>query len=120
MSDVLISSLINNAFWLTIFIVGVTLFRQQIRSLIGSLGTFSFAGGNFVFKDEKATLESYTILTNILLEMLSESASAKQLGNLISGASAWQLQKFISKYIEEVAPADWDIELLKNVDIIFR
>ncbi len=120
MSEFLISAIINNAFWLTIFIVGVTLFRQQIRSLISSLGTFSFAGSKFEFKDKKATLESYTILTNILLDVLSESASAKQLGDMISGANARQLQRFINQYIEEVPPADWDIELLKNVGIIFR
>jgi tetratricopeptide (TPR) repeat protein len=70
--------------------------------------------------DNKAALESYTILTNILLEMLSESGSARQLGDLISGASARQLQRFSSKYTEEMPPEDWDIELLRNVGIILR
>ena len=30
------------------------------------------------------------------------------------------MQRFISKYTEEVPPEDWDIEILKNVGIILR
>jgi len=87
--DVLLSAIINNAFWLVLFIVTVVLFRPQIQALIASIGSFSVAGGVFEFKgDQRATLESYTILTNILIEMLSEGGSANPLMDLISAASA--------------------------------
>ena len=120
MSDVLLSAIINNAFWLVLFIVTVVLFRPQIQALIASIGSFSVAGGVFEFKgDQRATLESYTILTNILIEMLSEGGSANPLMDLISAASARQLQRFIRMYTKELPADDWNVELLKNVGVIF-
>ena len=46
--------------------------RDRIREVIKDQIAFN--------RDKKATIESYTILTDILLKMLSESDSTKQLG----------------------------------------
>jgi hypothetical protein len=120
-SDVLLAAIVNNAFWLIVFIVAVALFHQQIGALIDSVGSFSFAGGGFEFKgDKRATLVSYTVLGNILIEMLSEKRFSKRLTDLISTASGRRLQGFIRQYARDVRTDDWNVTFLKNVGIIIR
>jgi len=51
--------------------------------------------------------------------MLSEGGSANPLMDLISAASARQLQRFIRMYTKELPADDWNVELLKNVGVIF-
>ena len=117
-SDVVVQTIATNAFWLTVILVTILAFRKQIASIVGSVASFKVAGASFELKDRKATLEYYAVLTNVLLEILSQRDSAEKLTGLLSTHSVQQLAKFSLKYIEEVPSEDVDIELLKNVALI--
>ncbi len=117
-SDVVWQGLISNSFWLVIFLAVVVVFRREIRLLLESLASFKIAGASFELKDRRATLEYYAILTNILVEILSQRDSAENIVQFISDNSARQLSRFTLKYSKEVPGEDKDVELLKNVALI--
>jgi tetratricopeptide (TPR) repeat protein len=93
----------------------ILFFREQIRSILSSLVRFNVAGTSFELKDRKSTLESYAVLTKILLEALKNRASSIQILNHISPTSTHQLAKFAIKYATEVPEEDRDIDILKNI-----
>jgi tetratricopeptide (TPR) repeat protein len=105
----------NNAFWITILGGIILFFREQIRSILSSLVRFNVAGTSFELKDRKSTLESYAVLTKILLEALKNRESSRQILNHISPTSTHQLAKFAVKYATEVPEEDRDVDLLKNI-----
>jgi tetratricopeptide (TPR) repeat protein len=116
--NIIWQGIISNVFWLTIFLTAVILFRRELRALLASLASFKIAGASFELKDKKATLESYAILTDILIQVLSQRDSAAKLADLLSDNSVRQLAKFTLKYAKEVPQEDKDIELFKNVALI--
>ncbi len=105
----------NNAFWIVILGVIILFFRGQIRSILSSLVRFNVAGASFELKDKKSTLESYAVLTKILLEALKDRDSSMQILSRISPTSTHQLAKFAIKYATEVPEEDRDVDLLKNI-----
>lgn len=117
--DVILQAIITNGFWLAIFVTIVALFRRELKSLFDSLASFSIPGGHFDFKDKKVTLQSYTILANIFVEMLLKRDSVEKLAGLISDSGARELSKFALKYAEE-AKDESDVELLRNLVIVLR
>jgi tetratricopeptide (TPR) repeat protein len=108
-------ALITNLFWLAILITIILAFRSELRALVGSVASFKVAGASFELKDKKATIESWAILTNILIEVLSQRESSEQLAPFISDASARQLTKFALKYAKDSFAGDKDVELLKSI-----
>jgi tetratricopeptide (TPR) repeat protein len=117
--DVILQAIITNGFWLTLFVVTATLFRKELRALFSSLGSFSIAGGHFEFKDKRATFQSYTILANILVEMLSQRDSADKLAGMISDNGGRELSRFGIRYTNELGE-EADVDLLRNLVIILR
>lgn len=117
-SDVVWQGIVSSAFWLSIFLTVMILFRDELRFLFNSLGSFKLAGASIVFRDKKTALECYTILINILIEILSRRDSAEKLVPFFSDSNAKQLTKFITKYTKEVSQEDKDVELLKNVAFV--
>src|SRR2546421_10662707 len=109
-SDVVWQGIISDVFWLTIFLVAIIVFRRELRAVISSLASFKVAGASFELRDKRATLESYAILTDILVEILSQRDSAEKLSQFISDNSARQLAKFTLKYAREVPKEDKEIE----------
>jgi tetratricopeptide (TPR) repeat protein len=118
LSDVVVQGMISNGFWLTVFLVSVITFRKPLRSAIASLGKFNIAGASFELREPSATLASYVMLGNVLVDILSERESAEKLYPVMSQASAQQLVRFIGKYMEEVPLEDQNIEMLKNVALL--
>ncbi|CAM3911765.1 hypothetical protein [Rheinheimera salexigens] len=70
MTDVVLLQLMSSLFWLLVFGVIVFIFRREIRALFGSVASFKIAGSSFEFQDKKDTLQSYILLTEILIDML--------------------------------------------------
>jgi tetratricopeptide (TPR) repeat protein len=118
LSDVVLQGMISNGFWLIVFLVSVIAFRKPIAMAIASLGKFNIAGASFELRDSSATLASYVLLGNVLVDILSERESAEKFYSVVSQASAQQLVRFIGKYMEEVRAEDQNIELLKNVALL--
>jgi tetratricopeptide (TPR) repeat protein len=118
MNDVVLQGLISNAFWLTIFLVAVGLFRNELKLLLRSLSKFNVAGASFELKDATATIEYYAVLTNVLVGILSQRDLSEKFFDLVSAASAQQLAKFIQQYQKEVKTEDKNIELMKNIALL--
>ena len=114
-SETLWLTITNNAFWIITLLVIILFFRKQIGSVLSSLVRFNIAGTSFELKDRKSTLESYAILTKILLEALKNRESSNQILKHISPTSTHQLAKFAIKYATEVPEEDRDVDLLKNI-----
>jgi len=72
-SDVVIQSLVSDGFWLVLVIAVIAAFRNEIRNLLNSLGSFKIAGASFELKDTRTTIENYVLLTNIMVETLTSA-----------------------------------------------
>jgi len=118
MSDLVKQALVSDGFWLAIFLVSAVLFRKELRLLLSSLASFKVAGASFELRDKRMTLEYYAILTNILVEILSQRDSAEKFYGFLSENSARQLAKFIQQYQKEIPEEEKDVELLKNVALL--
>jgi tetratricopeptide (TPR) repeat protein len=118
MSDVVVQGLASNAFWLIVLLVVVGVFRNELKNLVNSLGSFKVAGASFEMKDSRASIEYYVVLTNILVEILLQRDAAKTFGGLVSDTSIRQLARFAIKYSKEVPDDVKQVELLKNVAMI--
>jgi tetratricopeptide (TPR) repeat protein len=118
MNDLVIQSLVTNLFWLVLVVLIVASFRQELKNLLNSLGSFKIAGASFELKDSRASIEYYVVLTNIVVEILLDRESAQAFGGLISGTSVRQLSKFAIKYSKDVPEDVKQVELLKNVAMI--
>jgi tetratricopeptide (TPR) repeat protein len=114
-SETIWLTITNNTFWITLLLVIILSFRTQIKSVLSSLIRFNVAGASFELKDRKSTLESYAVLTKILLEVLKNRDSSMQILNRISPTSTHQLARFAIKYATEVPEEDRDVDLLKNI-----
>jgi len=117
-SDVVIQSLVSDLFWLILIVVVIASFRNEIRNLLNSLGSFKVAGASFELKDSRTTIENYVVLTNIMIEALTQRESAVKIGDLISDLSVRQLGRFAIKYAEDVPDDAKQVELLKNIALI--
>jgi tetratricopeptide (TPR) repeat protein len=117
-NDVVLLAMISNAFWLTIFLVCIGFFRSEIRALLGSLSSVSVAGSHFELGDKKLTFKSYAILSNIFLDLLSNSANCDLVAGLFSEVNAQQLTKFTMKYLLEAPKEETNFILIRNIAYI--
>ena len=101
-NDLVLQGLITNVFWLAILVVGVLVFRQELRGLIRFLSAVKVAGASFTLGDRRSTLESYAVLANILVDILSQREAAPKARELMSRSNGYQLAKFLMKYEQEV------------------
>jgi len=108
----------TTAFWGITILIVLILFRNEIKRLISSLGRFNIGSNNFEFNDKKAEIQTYINLSDILIDLLSDSARGSQLKGLIDSKNAQLIKKFVMKYTEEISPKDWNLELLKNCALI--
>ena len=117
-SDVVIQRLVSDGFWLVLVIAVIAAFRNEIRNLLNSLGSFKIAGASFELKDTRTTIENYVLLTNIMVETLTQRDSAVKLGELLSSLNVRQLARFAIKYAEDVPEDAKQVELLTNIALI--
>jgi tetratricopeptide (TPR) repeat protein len=111
-------AIISNGFWLVLILVVFLLFGRELKTILLSLGAFKVMGASFQLRNKRATLESYAILANILVEILSERGTAEEFYTFVSHDSARQLASFARRYIDEVAAEDRNVELVKNVALL--
>lgn len=115
MNDVVILQITSSVFWLIIFGVIVWIFRQEVRKLLQSLGGVKVAGSSFEFKDQKETIESYVLLAETLIDILSRSDRIEAMLNILVPSQVERLSAFAIRYTEEVPKESWNEELLRNI-----
>jgi len=118
MDNVVRLAIISNAFWLTVFLCCIIFFRSEIRALLNSLSSVSVAGSHFELGDKSQTLKSYTILSNIFLDLLCNSLNREKFVEVFSEVNAQQLTKFTIKYLMEAPKEDINFLLMRNVAYI--
>jgi len=118
MDNVVVLAIISNAFWLMIFLGCIIFFRSEIRALLNSLSSVSVAGSHFELGDKSQTLKSYTILSNIFLDLLCNSLNREKFVEVFSEVNAQQLTKFTIKYLKEAPKEDINFLLMRNVAYI--
>lgn len=121
MNDVVVLQLINSGFWL-IIVSGISLvFRNEIKKLLLSMGSFKVAGSSFDFNNRKETIESYVILAETLIDLLSRSNLTEQLATMLDSTTTERLSSFALRYTEETPRENWNEELVKNIaHLLFR
>jgi tetratricopeptide (TPR) repeat protein len=117
-SEVVLQGLVSNAFWLILLVVIVVAFRVEIRNLLNSLGSFKVAGASFELKDSRSTIESYVLLTNIMMDVLCQRDTAVRMGDMLLDLHVRQLAQFAVKYAKEAPEDAKQITLLTNVAYI--
>lgn len=117
-NDVVLLAIISNGFWLAIFLVCIGIFNPEIRTLFNSLSSVNIAGGRFELGDRATTLKSYTILSDIFLDIVSNTQNNLKLADLLSEVNAQQLINFTKKYVKEVKKEDLNLMLIRNVAYI--
>lgn len=115
MSDVLILEFARTVFWLIALGVVLFLFHGEIKMLLQSLGSFKVAGATFELKDRKETLQSYVLLAETLIDILSRSERIDALQQIVLPNQIEKLGVFAIKYTEEVGNGQWNEELLRNI-----
>jgi tetratricopeptide (TPR) repeat protein len=115
MTDVVLLQIIAYIFWFGVALLVVIVFRREIRALVSSLTSFNVAGAHFELHDNKATIESYAMLSEIFVELLSSLEATEKLYPLITDRNAHRLAKFTLQYAAEVPKNEQDAELLKGV-----
>ena len=118
MDNVVVLSIASNVFWLTIVLVVVIFFRSEIKGALGSLSSVSVAGSHFELGDKTQTLKSYTILSNIFLDLLCNSNNNERLVEVFSEVNAQQLTNFTIKYLKEAPKEDVNFLLMRNIAYI--
>src|SRR5215210_1663198 len=118
METVVLLQIISNVFWLILLVLIIVVFRRQLKALLDSLGRFDIAGTHFEFRDEKETLESYAVLSEVLLQILERRESVVPLVPLISDKSARRLATFTVQYAREVPEDDQELEMVLNVALL--
>jgi tetratricopeptide (TPR) repeat protein len=114
-NEIVIQSLVSDGFWLILISLLVAVFHRQIGNLLDSLGSFKVAGASFELKDSRTTVESYVLLTNIVVEVLLNRRSAEKFGRLLSKPSLSQLAEFALKYAKDVPKDRKQLELSTNI-----
>jgi tetratricopeptide (TPR) repeat protein len=120
MSDVVIQNLISDGFWLTLIVLVIVFFRLEIKNLMNSLGSFKVAGASFELKDSRSTIESYVVLTNIMVDILIQRDAAVEFGKLLSDLNVRQLSQFALTYAKEVPDDPKQLALVTNIAWIIR
>src|SRR6185436_7727796 len=115
MTDVVLLQILGYIFWFGLALLVVLVFRKEVKALVGSLTSFNVAGAHFELGDNKTTIESYAMLSEIFVELLSSIDAAEQLYPMISDQNARRLAKFTLQYAAEVPKNEQDTELLKGV-----
>lgn len=115
MSDLVILELIKFVFYGSLAITILILFRAQIRNFLDSVGSFQVAGASFKLGDGRATAESYAVLAEILVAMLSRLENISPLIPVISLPQVEQLGQFAIKYMGAVPREKWSEEMLRNI-----
>lgn len=115
MADLVLLQIIQSAFWLSVLGGAVFVFRKELKILLRSLGGFEVAGASFYLKDQKETLESYALLSDILIDLLSKEQRVESMRHLMTPSQIEALGAFALKYTAEVERQDWNEELLKNI-----
>lgn len=115
MNDVVLLQIINSLFWLIIFGSSVWAFRKEIRKLLQSLGSFKVAGSSFEFKDHKETIESYVLLAETLIDLLSRTERIDSIQQVLVPSQVEKLSAFALRYTEEVSRQTWNEEMLRNI-----
>lgn len=118
MSDAIIVQIISNSFWLILFVLIIVSFRKEIKKVLSSLGKFSVAGANFELNDAQSTIQSYAILSGILIDILSYKDLSDKLLPIISDKNVQALCKFAKQYANEINPEDQDLILLRNIALL--
>ena len=118
MDNVVTLSIISNAFWLTIVLACIIFFRNEIKGVLGSVSSVSVAGSHFELGDKTQTLKSYTILSNIFLDLLSNSSNNERFVEVFSEINAQQLTNFTLKYLKEAPKEDINFLLMRNIAYI--
>ncbi|MDD5542669.1 MAG: hypothetical protein PHX83_05800 [Acidobacteriia bacterium] len=117
-NDVVMLGIASNVFWLAIFLISISLFRTELKALLGSLSSVSVAGSHFELGDKQRTLKSYAILSNIFLDLLCNSENIEKMAGLFSEANAQLLTKFTMKYLIEAPKEDTNFTLIRNIAFI--
>lgn len=117
-SEHVMISIVTNVFWLVILIAGIVVFRTEIRNAVNSLTSIEFPGSRLKLADRAATIRSFTILSNIFVDILSYRGEPDKFAELISVSHAQQLNKFLRLYLNEVKSEDLDRNLVKNAAYI--
>jgi len=115
MNDVVVLQLINSLFWLLMFGAALFFFRKEIRKLLQSLGSFRVAGSSFEFKDTKETIQSYILLSETLIDLLSRSDRIDALQQILVPSQIEKLSAFALKYTDEIDRTSWNEEMLRNI-----
>ncbi len=115
MTDVVLLQIISYIFWFGVALLVIAVFRKEIKSLLGSLNSFNVAGAHFELHDDKATIESYAMLSEIFVELLSSLEATEKLYPMITDRNAHRLAKFTLQYAAEVPQNEQDMQLLKGV-----
>jgi tetratricopeptide (TPR) repeat protein len=118
MNEVVLLQLISSSFWLILVVLIIRVFRNQLKDILASLASFEIAGTHFNFRDKKATLESYAILSDVLLDILQTRGRTIELASFISEANTQRIRDFAFKYADEVDKDDQNLVLLKNIAAI--
>ena len=118
MSDLALLEIIHDGFWLVLFTGVLWAFRPEIRRLLQSIAGFKVAGAAFEFSDKKETVESYALLADTFIGMLSGYQPIDPLLPFFPPAQAENIGRFALKYTAQVAPEDWNEALLRNIGYI--
>jgi tetratricopeptide (TPR) repeat protein len=117
-SDLAMLEIIHDGFWLGLFIAVVLAFRPEIRRLLQSVAGFKVAGAAFEFSDKKETVESYALLADTFIGMLSGYQPIDPLLPFFPPAQAENLGRFALKYTTQVPSEDWNEALLRNIGYV--
>ena len=115
MTDLMIVELTKAVLWALAFTLVVVLFRHQIASLLQSLGSFNVAGASFTLRDGKKTLQSYILLSETFIEVISSSPNVEHLAMQVAPPQAEKLGNFCLLYTAEIGEAPLNEALLRNV-----
>jgi tetratricopeptide (TPR) repeat protein len=118
MNDIVILELIKTIFWLIVLMIVVFVFRREIKLILESMGSFKVAGAAFELKDRKETLQSYILLAETLIDLLSRSDRIRAIQDIVSPSQIEKLGTFALKYTEEVGHGQWNEELLRNIALL--
>lgn len=118
LSEHVMIAIVTNAFWLVILIACIVLFRPEIKNALNSLNSVDIAGSHLKLSDRELAIKSYTTLSNIFVDRLSDSEHYKEFIGLLSVSNAQQLNKFLGDYVNEVPPEKLNLPLAKNVAYI--
>lgn len=115
MNDVVLLQITSSVFWLILFGASVWVFHKEIRKLLQSIGSLKVGGSSFEFKDPRETIESYVLLAETLIDILSRTERVFLIEQLLVPSQVEKLSAFALRYTEEVSRQTWNEEMLRNI-----